>query len=172
MDKFFPESRKYLIIMIVRAENDCYHPMITGVGCAMASFGEFVKRKRLGLGIGLRRFAELIDEEPSNWSAVEHGRRSPPRSEDKLLGIADLLGLAEERELLFDLARAGDEVPADLKRFMKRRLVPALLRTIDNRNLSDDEIRELMQELQFERPEATRADAESARGEGDRAKSG
>lgn len=114
-------------------------------------FGNILRRLRLQAGIGLRRFAEMIDMEPSNLSAIEHGRRNPPAEADKLREIAETLGLVENSPdwtAFFDAARRRDELPADVKGVTRRKLVPALLRTIDNRQLDDAEIAGLIQDIE------------------------
>jgi transcriptional regulator with XRE-family HTH domain len=116
-----------------------------------AQFGRLLKDLRLKAGLGLRRFAEMVDLEPSNVSAIEHGRRKPPADETKLREIAETLGLTErtaEWGQFFDAARAKDELPADVSHMAGRRLVPALLRTIDNRQLDDKEIAKLIDEIE------------------------
>lgn len=114
------------------------------------NFGTILKRLRLRAGIGLRHFAEMIDIEPSNLSAIEHGRRSHPADPKKLREIADALGLVEDSKdwvRLFDAACNPDELPADVRHLSRRKLVPALLRTIDNRQLDDRDIEELIAEI-------------------------
>ena len=104
---------------------------------------------RLKSDIGLRRFAELIEMAPSNWAAIEAGRRGLP--EDRARDVAEALGLVEgspEWMAFFDAAKEPGEFPADVGHLAKRKLIPALLRTIDNRNLTDDEIRRLIDDIQ------------------------
>jgi transcriptional regulator with XRE-family HTH domain len=115
-----------------------------------ASFGRTLRRLRLQSGVGLRRFAEMIDPEPSNLSALEHGRRNPPSDPENLREIADTLGLVEGSDdwnLFFDAARRAGELPADVQHVAERKLVPALLRTIDNKQLTENDLRQLIQEL-------------------------
>ena len=113
----------------------------------MSDFGPFLKDLRLRANRGLRRFAELVDIRPSNLSAIENGRRHPPSDPDKLREIAEVLGLAEdsdERGRLFDAARRQGDLPADIRHMANRNVVPALLRTIDDLQLGDDEIARLI----------------------------
>ncbi|MBA3315144.1 MAG: helix-turn-helix transcriptional regulator [Planctomycetaceae bacterium] len=117
----------------------------------MQDAGELLKTLRLQAGFGLRRFAELIGMQPSNLSAIEHGRRPFPDDHEKVRGIADALGLVEgsdEWGEFFDAARGPGQLPADLTEFADRELVPVLLRTVKNRDLTDDEIRRLIDEFQ------------------------
>ncbi len=112
-------------------------------------FGAFLKKLRLRAGYGLRRFADLIEIPASNLCDIEHGRRSMPK--DYLEPAADVLGLEQggrEWERFFQLARKSDELPADVQRITRRRLIPALLRTIDNVHLSDKDIKNLIDEIQ------------------------
>jgi transcriptional regulator with XRE-family HTH domain len=113
-------------------------------------FGVTLKRLRLGVGVGLRRFAQMIDMQPSNLSAIEHGRRQAPADAGQLREIAEALGLVEGSDdwsQFFDAARRDGELPADVRHVASRELVPALLRTIDNRQLSDSDIARLIQDI-------------------------
>ncbi len=114
-------------------------------------FGALLKELRLREGYGLRRFAGLIEMPASNLSAIEHGRRSMP--EDKMMLAAEVLGLSRgtaEWDRFFDLGRQTGQLPADIQQVAKRNFVPAVLRTIDNRQLSDAEIQRLIKEVQQE----------------------
>jgi transcriptional regulator with XRE-family HTH domain len=116
----------------------------------MGEFGLLLKESRLKANIGLRRFAELVGIKPSNLSDIESGRRHPPADPDKLREIAETLGLAEDSDewrRLFDAARRQGDLPADIRHMADRNLVPALLRTIDNLQLGDDEISRLISDI-------------------------
>ncbi|MCK4341312.1 MAG: helix-turn-helix transcriptional regulator [Phycisphaerae bacterium] len=118
---------------------------------AITEFGNILKKMRLRAGFGLRRFAEMVDLAPSNLSAIEHGRRPAPASPEKLREISDALGLVEDTEewrMFYDSAAWEDGLPADVRNITRRKLVPALLRTIDNRQLGDDEIANLIDEIE------------------------
>ncbi|MBN1796704.1 MAG: helix-turn-helix domain-containing protein [Sedimentisphaerales bacterium] len=115
-------------------------------------FGNYLKSLRLKAGFGLRRFASLIEMKASNLCDIEHDRRAMPK--EYLEPVADALGLEQaspEWEKFFELARKDDEIPADLKKVTQRKLVPALLRTIDNVQLSDEEIKKLIEDIQGRR---------------------
>lgn len=123
----------------------------------MDSFGSFLRDLRLKANLGLRRFAELIDIKPSNLSDIENGRRHPPADPSKLREMAEALGLGEDSEdwrRLFDAARRQGDLPADIRHMADRKLVPALLRTIDDQQLSDDAIASLITEIEA-RPRTT-----------------
>ena len=113
------------------------------------NFGVFMKRLRLNAGYGLRRFADLIEMPASNLCDIEHGRRSMPK--DYLELTAEVLGLEKDTPdwvKFFDLARKSDELPVDVQKIAHRRLIPALLRTVDNAQLSDKELRKLIEDIQ------------------------
>jgi transcriptional regulator with XRE-family HTH domain len=117
----------------------------------MDDFGPFLRDLRLKANLGLRRFAELIDIKPSNLSDIEKGRRHPPADPEKLRVIAGALGLDEDSDewpRLFDAARRRGDLPPDIRHMADRRLVPALLRTIDNQQLGDDEIHRLILDIE------------------------
>jgi len=113
------------------------------------SFGSYLKELRLKAGFGLRRFANLIEMKASNLCDIEHNRRSMPK--EYVETVAEALGLEKDSpdwENFFELARKSDELPADVQRVARRRFIPALLRTIDNAQLSDDDVRRLIDDIQ------------------------
>lgn len=112
------------------------------------TFGSFLRSCRLRAGFGLRAFAEAAGMQPSNLSNIEHDRAAPPQGGETIDELANLLGLApgtSERAKLFDLAVAGrDRAPADIAAFAaKTPGIPVLLRTIENRGLSEAELEKL-----------------------------
>ena len=120
---------------------------------ASETFGQYLKKLRLAAGYGLRRFAALIEMKASNLCDIEHNRRAMPS--EYLEPVAEALGLAQgskEWDKFFDMARKAEELPADVQHVARRRFVPALLRTIDNVQLSDDDIKKLIDEIQGRKP--------------------
>jgi transcriptional regulator with XRE-family HTH domain len=125
---------------------------------AMDLFGPLLRELRLKANIGLRRFAAMVGIKPSNLSDIENGRRNPPSEADKLREIAVALGLAEDSDEwaeLFDAARRQGELPADIRHMADRKLVPVLLRTIDNEQLPDEQISQLIEEVENRSRKAT-----------------
>jgi len=119
------------------------------------SFGQFLKNIRVeSANIGLRRFAELVELQPSNLSNIERGRIPPPANNETLERICDALGLSTtdpRRAKLFDLsAKSNDSrIPADIAKIVKENQgVPVLVRTVANRQLSDEKLRELAEYIE------------------------
>lgn len=117
------------------------------------TFGCYLKHLRLESGYGLRRFAALIEMKASNLCDIEHNRRAMPSV--YLQPVAEALGLSQgspEWSKFFDLARKANELPADVQHVVRKNFVPALLRTIDNVQLSDEDIKKLIDEIQGRKP--------------------
>jgi transcriptional regulator with XRE-family HTH domain len=125
---------------------------------AMSSqdFGQLLRAWRLEQGYGLRQFAKVVGELPSNLSAIETGARAPWRNMEKLREIAGALALEEggaKWDRFFLAARRDDALPPDIDRLLERQLNVALLRTVDEMQLSDDELAALVEDLRHKRIE-------------------
>ena len=73
-----------------------------------ATFGGYVREKRLEAKVNLRKLAEILDIAPAYMSDIENDHRYPPEKE-KIYKIAEALHLTqEETDYLFDLA-AGNK---------------------------------------------------------------
>ncbi len=113
------------------------------------TFGEYLRKCRLKAGYGLRSFAVTIGMQPSNLSNIEHGRLPPPQDARVLEFIAETLGMSKgskEYSLFFDLAvkHKGVALPPDVASYAEKTPgIPVLLRTIENKKLSEKDLREL-----------------------------
>ncbi|PBC74948.1 Helix-turn-helix domain-containing protein [Fibrobacter intestinalis] len=78
------------------------------------TFGDFVREKRLNVGVNLRALAKELGIVPAYMSDIEKNHRYPPEKE-KIFKIAEVLKLTEEeRNQMFDLAgeaRVGTIAP-------------------------------------------------------------
>ena len=103
-------------------------------------FGEFVKEKRLGKEINLRKLAEILGIVPAYMSDIEKGRRYPPDKE-KIYKIAETLSLTEEEtNEMFDLA-----APEYIMGTEKARVALRMARDI---NASDDDWMKVIEMLE------------------------
>jgi transcriptional regulator with XRE-family HTH domain len=112
-------------------------------------FGEFIKKRRIDKGLGLREFCKQIETDASNWSKVERGVLSPPQDEEKLRNIAQLLdikfGSGEWKEMK-DLANIdAGIIPADIlsdKQVLDS--LPMFFRTIRSEKPTSEELDKLI----------------------------
>lgn len=114
-------------------------------------FGNWLREARKHASLGLRQFAGLIGDSPSNVCNLENGRRPIPTDPAKLRKMADVLGIRENSEdwgMLFGLARRPDQPPADILPIAMMEPVPTLLRTIKEYQLKPDEIDKLLKYVQ------------------------
>lgn len=112
-------------------------------------FGELVKTARIEKKIGLREFCKLASLDASNWSKVERGLLAPPRDEEKLHQIAEILGIEKEspffNELMDKAAIAAGIIPKDI--LSDREVLdslPLFFRTIRNEKPSPEEIEKII----------------------------
>jgi len=104
--------------------------------------GDVIRSARLAADLSLRDLTKRVSVTPSYLSDIENDRRVP--SQEVLSAIADVLQL--DLDHLMALAgRLGDEA----ERFLKRHPTAGVLfRKISDRNLSEDELRTLVQETE------------------------
>jgi len=111
-------------------------------------FGQYVKGLREKRGLSLREFCRLANLDPSNWSKVERGLLSPPRSRKVLNDIASVLLIpkdSDEWHMIFDMAAIG-HIPVDLvggARVAER--LPIFFRTARGAKLDPEALKELME---------------------------
>lgn len=86
------------------------------------TFGEFIRNKRLEAGFSLRRFCEVAEVDPSNWSKIERGFLPATVDRRTLEKIAKLIRLPKEDwEKLFDLAALTQErIPEDIAKHKEK----------------------------------------------------
>lgn len=115
-------------------------------------FGHYLRSLREEKSIGLRQLARDVGLQPSNYSNIENGYLQAP-GEGVLKRISARIGILEgsaEQAKLFDLAaESRDEVPIDIREFIKENpLVPAMLRSMKDKKLSPEEIEALLDDLE------------------------
>jgi len=119
----------------------------------MMTFGEFVRNLRIEKGLTLREFCRSAKLDPSNWSKIERGLASPPKSKLVLKGISEILNIeegTEEYNTLFDLA-AISHIPKEL--ISEERVIdklPIFFRTIRGEKPSREELEELIRIMKEE----------------------
>jgi transcriptional regulator with XRE-family HTH domain len=114
------------------------------------TFGAFIKDIRIKKGLTLREFCRLTELDPSNWSKVERGLLSPPKSRAVLLHIARVLNFAENSEdwhAFFDFAAISfipREILADNSIVEK---LPVFFRTMRGEKPNRKELEDLIKLL-------------------------
>jgi len=114
------------------------------------TFGEFVKDSRVKRGVTLREFCRSMKWDASNWSKIERGILSPPRSRKVLKKIAEALGFSEKSDdwfALFDFA-AVSFIPPELldDRSVIERL-PVFFRTLRGEKPSPEDLEDLINKV-------------------------
>lgn len=113
-------------------------------------FGDFFRQKRLNLKLTLRSFCERYGFDPAYISRLENNVIKPPREDSKLQALAISLQLKKETEewvIFFDLAyTANEEISKDIKKAIPdlNSLLPAFLRTSNNKKISGEKAKELI----------------------------
>jgi transcriptional regulator with XRE-family HTH domain len=118
-----------------------------------ALFGEYFKKKRMGLGKTLRQFCLENDLDPGNISKLERGILPPPASSAKLAHYAKCLGIIEGTDEwleFFDIARAeAGRIPEEIlanKELVSR--LPLVFRTLKGQKLTEEQLEKLARQLE------------------------
>ena len=113
-----------------------------------STFGEFVKTRRLALGLSLREFCKKHGFDVGHMSKVERGLAAPAKSKEVQERIALALQLArgsEDWETFMDLAAiCAGRIPTRVtenERLMAA--LPLVFRTLDGKPLSEEKLAEL-----------------------------
>jgi transcriptional regulator with XRE-family HTH domain len=116
-------------------------------------FGEYFKKKRLGLGKTLRQFCLEHHLDPGNISKLERGILPPPASSAKLTYYANCLEIREGTDEwleFFDIARAeAGRIPEEI--LTNKDLVaklPLVFRTLKGQKLNKEQLEKLARELE------------------------
>lgn len=114
------------------------------------NFGAFVQEARISSRLTLRGFCKLMHLDPGNWSKIERGILSPPKSKKVLREIARVLKFeegSEEWHELFDLASIGF-IPKD---FLDDQSVveklPVFFRTLRGEKPAQKELESLIKKI-------------------------
>jgi len=113
-------------------------------------FGKFIKERRIEKGITLREFCKLIGTDASNWSKIERGQKAPPKSDEKLKKIAEVLGIPFGSDLWITMKDKAEidtgYIPSDI-RSDKELLghLPMFFRTIRSEKPSAEDLDNLIE---------------------------
>ena len=116
-------------------------------------YGEMVRELRLRKEITLRELALNSDIDVAYLSRVERGTIPPPQKEELLEAINEALGATkQEAQQLNDQAAIDNRLfPKDIAENLEKLAgIPLLLRTVANKKLTPDEIREVTQYINKE----------------------
>ena len=95
-------------------------------------FYEILKEKRVALGLSLREFCKIADEDPSNYSRIERGIRVPPCNDVlERYGKALKLSGKELQNFISTGSLFRRELPKNITDEELAKKLPALLRLID-----------------------------------------
>jgi len=115
-------------------------------------FGQFFKKKRIDLGMTLRKFCLENNFDPGNISKIEREILPPPTNAEKLGQYAKSLNIKEGSNdwyEFFDLAHASaGRIPEEI--LSNKNLVsklPLVFRTLRGQKLTKDQLNKLAEKL-------------------------
>jgi len=125
-----------------------------GEGVSMG-FGRKIKDLRLEKRLSLREFSRQILMDASNWSKIEREVMPPPKDEEKLMKIAQVLDVpleSDQYSTLRDLAAIDSGIiPRDLLNDEETlKSLPIFFRTIRNKRPTEEQIRDLIESIRKE----------------------
>jgi transcriptional regulator with XRE-family HTH domain len=116
------------------------------------TFGQYFRHLRMEQRVTLRKFCQEHGYDPGNISKIERDVFAAPQDQEKLRGYAFALGLKEgsaEWIQFFDLATVSNRV-MDLGQISNEALlrkVPVLFRTLENKELTEEELEQLIEKI-------------------------
>jgi transcriptional regulator with XRE-family HTH domain len=115
-------------------------------------FGNLIKELRLEKEISLREFCRQLSLDASNWSKIERGLLAPPQDEEKLMKIAEVLGVKIPSEKYSEIkdkaALDAGIIPKDIlsdKEVLNS--LPMFFRTIRNEKPTKEELEKLIESI-------------------------
>jgi len=106
------------------------------------TLGEVIREARIHAKLSLREFAKKLEITPSYQSDIENDRRIP--SDEVLRATATSLKLDFD-DLMARTGRVGEKA----ERYVRRRpTAGALLRTISDKNLSEEQLKKLLRDAE------------------------
>lgn len=116
------------------------------------TFGDFIKNRRVALGLTLRQFCQKSELDPGNYSKLERGVLTPPQERELLEKYAKCLQLKDgssEWFEFFDLAATGTgRIPDDVMQHKEAIThLPLIFRTIRGERLSKEELERLKKKV-------------------------
>lgn len=114
------------------------------------SFGKLLRQTRVDKNITLRAFSRAVSYDPSNISKIERGITPPPatiilRGWIKQLAIEQ--GTVEYQEFFDSASLARNRIPEDSPDAFRNKLLPAMLRTVRSKNLTEKDFERLIRLL-------------------------
>jgi len=121
----------------------------------MNTFGEFVKERRLKLGLTLRAFSSLIQMDAANYSKIERGVLEPPEPGAKLDLFRAALKIQpdseDERELMLLAELGKNRIPTGVRNNQIAMAgLPVLFRSLEEAELTEQKFNELVEFLKRE----------------------
>ncbi len=114
------------------------------------TFGEYVKQLMDEKGIWPSELARRTGLHRAYLSRIEVGKTRPPQKQESLNKLASVLQLeGEARERLFELAaHENGIIPEHMQHVRRNAAIPLLMRAINKKQLSEDQVRKLAEMIE------------------------